>query len=34
MLAENPASEKWEKGKVTGTYHSERIGDFDKEVML
>ena len=29
VLALNPKSEKWEKGTVVGTYHRERIGDFD-----
>ena len=29
VKALNPKSEKWEKGTVIGTYHRERIGDFD-----
>ena len=29
VTALNPQSEQWEQGQVTGTYHRERIGDFD-----
>ena len=29
VTALNPKTEQWEQGKVTGTYHRERIGDFD-----
>ena len=30
----NPKTEKWEQGKVTGTYHRERIGDFDIGLLI
>ena len=34
MLALNPATENWEKGKATGTYHREKIGDFDIGLVI
>ena len=34
VVALNPATEKWEQGDVTGTYHRERIGDFDIGLMI
>ena len=34
MLALNPITENWEKGKVTGTYHREKIGDFDIGLVI
>lgn len=34
VIALNPATEKWERGYVTGTYHRERIGDFDIGLII
>ena len=34
LKALNPKTEKWEQGIVTGTYHRERIGDFDIGLVI
>ena len=34
VTALNPKTEKWEQGTVTGTYHRERIGDFDIGLVI
>ena len=34
VTALNPKTEQWEEGKVTGTYHRERIGDFDIGLVI
>lgn len=34
VVALNPKTETWERGKVTGTYHREHIGDFDIGLVI
>ena len=34
VIALNPTSVEWEKGYVKGTYHRERIGDFDIGLVI
>ena len=34
VSALNPKTTKWEQGKVIGTYHRERIGDFDIGLII
>ena len=34
IKALNPKTEKWEEGVVNGTYHRERIGDFDIGLVI
>lgn len=34
VRALNPKTEEWETGRVTGTYHREKIGDFDIGLII